>query len=143
MKFNAMLQPQPEGGFTVTFPDLPWGVTQGETIRESLDMAADVVAMVVRDLMLNGENIPQQRARRGRHLHSVTLPWMSSAKVALYVELRKQGMRKAELARRIGIPKQHVDRLLDLNHSSRGGLIDKAFRVLGKRLEIQVTDAAA
>jgi antitoxin HicB len=34
-----VLEPQPEGGFTVTSPAVPGLVTEGETIAESLDHA--------------------------------------------------------------------------------------------------------
>ncbi len=34
------LLPQPEGGFTVTFPDVPEAITQGESEAEAAAMAA-------------------------------------------------------------------------------------------------------
>lgn len=71
MQYAARLEPQPEGGFTVTFPDLPWGVTQGESVEECLALAADVIATVLRDLIRNGETIPQPRVRRGASVYMV------------------------------------------------------------------------
>jgi antitoxin HicB len=37
------LEPQPEGGYTVTSPALQGLVTEGETVRESLDNAWDAL----------------------------------------------------------------------------------------------------
>ena len=37
------LQPQPEGGYTVTSPALPGLVTEGETVEESIDNAWDAL----------------------------------------------------------------------------------------------------
>ena len=34
MKYAILLEPQPEGGFTVTVPDLPGCISQGETLDE-------------------------------------------------------------------------------------------------------------
>jgi antitoxin HicB len=51
-------------------------------------------------------------------------------------------MTKAELARRIGIPKTHIPRLFSLRHHSRLDLIESAFAALGKRLHVEVRDAA-
>jgi antitoxin HicB len=61
-----------------------------------------------------------------------TLPAMSAAKVALYQAMRAQDVRKAELARRLGVHLPQVDRLLDLRHASRFDQIDSALRALGK-----------
>ena len=48
----------------------------------------------------------------------------------------------AELARRMGQPKQQVERLFDLGRASRLDQLEAAFRALGKRLGIDVQDAA-
>jgi len=42
------------------------------------------------------------------------------------------GIRKAELARRLGIPKTTVDRLFDLDRHTRLDQIEAAFAALGK-----------
>ena len=52
------------------------------------------------------------------------------------------GIRKAEMARRMGISKVNVDRLFDLTHYSRLDQIEAAFRALGKELAIEIRDAA-
>jgi antitoxin HicB len=51
-------------------------------------------------------------------------------------------VRKAELARRMGIPKANVERIFDLEHASRFDLIEAAFRAIGKRIQVTVSDAA-
>jgi antitoxin HicB len=60
----------------------------------------------------------------------------------LYREFLASGIRKPELARRLGIPKAHVDRLFDLRHHSRLDQIEAAFKALGKEISIEVRDAA-
>ena len=49
---------------------------------------------------------------------------------------------KAEFARRIGIPKTHIERLFSLRHHSRLDRIEAAFAALGKRLHVEVRNAA-
>ncbi|MGI6361778.1 MAG: type II toxin-antitoxin system HicB family antitoxin [Bacillota bacterium] len=39
--YPACLYPCEEGGYTVVFPDLPGCVTEGDTLEDALDMAAD------------------------------------------------------------------------------------------------------
>ena len=67
---------------------------------------------------------------------------MQSAKAELYTAFRASGMKKAELARRIGISKTNIERLFDLDHSSRLDQIEAAFRAIGKKLEVTIRNAA-
>jgi antitoxin HicB len=67
---------------------------------------------------------------------------MQAAKVELYRQFRTSGLRKVDLARRIGIPKTVIDRLFDLTHHSRLDQLEAAFAALGKRLAVQIEDAA-
>lgn len=41
--FPYHLESQPEGGFTVTFPDVPEPISQGDTREEAATMAEDAV----------------------------------------------------------------------------------------------------
>jgi len=43
--FPAVLSPDPDGGYTVIFPDLPGCVTEGDTLAEALYMATDAMAL--------------------------------------------------------------------------------------------------
>lgn len=45
--FTVVLEPQPEGGFTVSVPALPEVVTEGETEEEALRMAAEAIRIVL------------------------------------------------------------------------------------------------
>jgi antitoxin HicB len=56
--------------------------------------------------------------------------------------MREAGVRKADLARRLGWHGPQIDRLLDLNHASRLDQIEAALAVLGKRLSVAVDNAA-
>ncbi|MDA8272013.1 MAG: type II toxin-antitoxin system HicB family antitoxin [Actinomycetota bacterium] len=42
-EFEIILTPQPEGGFTVTVPELPDVVTEGDTREEAIDMAREAI----------------------------------------------------------------------------------------------------
>ena len=140
---NTMFEPDIEkGGYVVYFPDFPWGVTQGDTEEEAIERALDAITMIIDELMKRGEEVPAPTRRRGRKYRSINLPALAAAKVELYQAFRASGIRKAELARRLGIPKTNVDRVFNLNHSTRLEQLDAAFRAVGKRLLIQVEEAA-
>jgi antitoxin HicB len=51
-------------------------------------------------------------------------------------EMVRQGVRKADLARLLGVHPPQVDRLLDLGHSSRIESVEAALSALGRHLEV-------
>jgi antitoxin HicB len=142
MVYQALFEAAEEGGYVVTFPDFPWGVTQGETEQEALRMAAEVIEIVIADRIAEGQPLPVQRKRRGKKYRDIRLPALVAAKAELYASFLESGISKAELARRLKIPRMNVDRLFDLQHQSRLDQIEAALRAIGKELEIIVHDAA-
>ncbi len=141
--YLALFEPDRKaGGYVVTFPDFGYGVTQGETDAEALEMAQDLLMLTIGDFMRESKALPKARRRRGAHFRPVTLPALQTAKVDLYNAFVASGLIKAELARRIGISKTHVDRLFSLRHHSQLEQIEKAFAALGKRLHVEARDAA-
>lgn len=57
--YPAILQQQPEGGYTVTFPDFQEAVTEGDDCDEALANAQEVLAAVIAQRMADAEPIPQ------------------------------------------------------------------------------------
>ncbi len=131
-----------DGGYTVTFPDFGWGVTEGKTLGEAEDMAADCIITMVSHCMAQDESIPKPGKHRGKRFRPITIPALVAAKIELYSAFRESGARKSDLARRMKISKGNIDRLFDLRRHTRLDRLDAAFRVLGKELSITVRDAA-
>ena len=86
------------------------------------------------------EDIPLPSPAAGRPC--AVLPVLTAAKVLLYRAMREAGVRKADLARRLGWHGPQMDRLLDLNHASRLDQIEAALAALGTRLSFDLADAA-
>jgi predicted RNase H-like HicB family nuclease len=57
--YNILLQPEPEGGYTVTCPSLPGLVTYGETLEEARAMAADAIEGYLECLSEDGLPLPE------------------------------------------------------------------------------------
>ena len=142
--YYARFDPDPESRrfFTITFPDIPWGVSQGENEQDGRAMALDLLRTVLAEHMRRGEEIPRPKSYRGARYRLISLPALEAAKVELYRVFLTSGMRKSELARALGIPKTNVDRLFALSRKSRLDQMEAAFAALGKRVEIAVRDAA-
>jgi antitoxin HicB len=142
MQYQALFEPDPKGGFVVTFPDFDWGVTQGDNQAEADAMASDALAMVIAHYIGHNQPLPRPRVHRGRRYRAVRLPALLGAKAELYSAFRQAGITKAELARRLGIPRMNVDRLFNPKHRSRLDQIEAALGAVSKRLTISVEDAA-
>jgi antitoxin HicB len=129
------------GGYVVTFPDFGYGVTQGETDEEAMEMAHDLLMLTIGDYIRESRPLPLAKRHRGSKFRPVLLPALQTAKVDLYAAFLESGLKKAEFARRIGIPKTHIERLFSLRHQSRLDQLEAAFAALGKRLHVEVRNA--
>jgi antitoxin HicB len=85
---------------------------------------------------------PEPKRYRGSKFRRVSLTALQGAKVDLYTTFLESGLKKSEFARRVGIPKTHIERLFSLRHHSRLDRIESAFAALGKRLHVEARSAA-
>ena len=72
------------GGYVVTFPDFGYGVTQGETDQEAMEMAQDLLMLTIGDYMREKKPLPTPVRRRGAKFRPVPLPALQATKVKLY-----------------------------------------------------------
>ncbi len=123
--------------FLVTFPDIPEAVSVGSDEDEALLNALDALETAIEIYFDEKREVPMPlKPKKGQPV--VDLPALVVSKVLLANEMIRQGVRKAELARRLNVHMPQVDRLLDPRHSSKLEAIEAAFRSLGKRLNISV-----
>jgi len=137
LTYPVKLEPDTNGSLLVTFPDLPEAITAGDDQEHALAMGLDALITALDFYFDDKRPIPLPSKVRKRQL-SVTLPALITAKVLLANEMLSQGVRKAELARRLNVHMPQVDRLLDLKHSSKLDAIESAFKQLGLQLEVSV-----
>jgi predicted RNase H-like HicB family nuclease len=57
-----LFEPAEEGGYVVTCPALPGLVTEGDTLQEARDMAADAIRGYLESLAKDGLPIPPEDA---------------------------------------------------------------------------------
>ncbi len=131
--YPVMLSPD-NGAFLVTFPDVPEAITFGATKAEALTMAVDALESGLSFYVDARKSLPVPSARPD--LPSVRPSALESIKLAVYQEMMNQGIRKADLARRLGWKAPQVDRLFDLGHASRLDQLEAAAKALGRHIEI-------
>jgi predicted RNase H-like HicB family nuclease len=58
LNYTVLMTPDETGGYVVTCPALPGLVTEGDTLEEARDMAADAIRGYIESLQKDGEAIP-------------------------------------------------------------------------------------
>jgi antitoxin HicB len=139
MRYPVELIPDDNDTLLVTSPDFPEMTTFGEGEKDALFHAVSAMETAIMGRMTDREPIPEpSRIKR----HSIVLPAQTALKVELYRALLAEGLRKADVARRLKWHAPQVDRLFDLRHASRLDQIEAAFRALGREIEFEVSKAA-
>ena len=138
LDYPVILEAQPEGGFVVTFPDVPEAITQGEDEDEALLYAIDAIETALSFYVDDRKPLPvPSKPKRGQR--TVCPSALECAKLGVYRAMTEQGIKKSELARRLGWHLPQVDRLFDLKHASRFDQIEAAARALGRHIEVSVS----
>jgi antitoxin HicB len=131
--YPVILTPD-DGTVLVTFPDIPEAITFGTTDAEALAMAVDALETALSFYVDERKPLPVPSIRPD--LPTVRPSALESIKLAIYQEMLAQGVRKAELARRLGWKAPQVDRLFDLNHASRLDQLEAAAKALGRHIDV-------
>jgi antitoxin HicB len=88
LTYPAAFEPDPAGGFCVSFRDIPEALTQGETIEEAREMAADALATAMEFYFEDRRPVPWPSARRqGEYMIDVP-PEVSAAVLQLNEDLK-------------------------------------------------------
>ncbi len=141
MRYRVVLKRASNQTVVATFPDVPEAHTVGNDEAQALRRAPDALETALAIYVDERRDLPRPaRPRKGQRM--VALAPMAAAKLAIYQAMRDQGVTQVALARRIGCDPKDVRRLLDLAHRSRLDRLEAALAALGKRLVLEVRDAA-
>lgn len=137
--FPVTLTPdKDDGGFVVTFRDLPEAITQGETHEECMTEATDCLEEAIAARIDENLDIPRpSKLKRGEEV--VHLPIQMTLKAALYLAMREAHMTKVELAQLMEIDEKEVRRMVDPHHGTKLPTMERALKVLGKHAEVHVS----
>lgn len=126
-----------DGTVLATCPDLPEVASVGDDEQEALDNVLEAIELAIQYRIAQREPVPApSRHRKGRH--PVRLPAQATGKVLLHNEMLAQNIRKAELARRLGVHLPQVDRLLNPRHASKLEMLEAALQAVGRQLDVRV-----
>ncbi|WP_072100621.1 type II toxin-antitoxin system HicB family antitoxin [Yersinia rohdei] len=134
MTYPVKLQKDGDGYF-VSFPDIPEALTQGDTKEEALEMARDALVTAFEFYFEDNRPVPLPS---GLGDDFVSVPASVWAKVLLLNAMLETGITNAELARRMGLKPQEVQRIVTLGHNTKIDTIEAALAALDKCLELSI-----
>jgi antitoxin HicB len=133
--YRISLTPDDNGTLLIACPDLPEVTSFGEDEPDSLLRARDAIEEAIAARIAHRKEVPLPSDGEGPR---VLLPALTVAKIELYRLASAQHVRKAELARRLGMHGPQIDRLFDLRHTSQLPQLEAAFEAMGRRLVVNV-----
>jgi antitoxin HicB len=127
------------GEVVVSFRDIEGCHTSGTDEADALEEAQDALAEAIAGRINRGDPIPPPSAPvPGEYL--VAVPTDMAAKAALVLAFRDSGLKPASLAERLGTDEGTVRRMLDPRHDTASGHIQRALRILGSELVVEVRE---
>jgi len=135
------LRPDENHTIVASFPDVPEAITAGRDEANALDWAQDALVVALSVYIEDRRNIPAPSTPRPDQ-PTVPLPPAVAAKLAIYQAMHDQEVSQLELAERLGCDARQVRRILDLDHASRLDQLEAALKALGKRLVVDIREAA-
>ncbi len=126
-----------DGGFVVTFRDLPEAITQGDSVEQAVREARDCLEEAVANRIAMDLPIPEPSEVETGEVR-IALHAQMAAKASLSMAMREEGMSKVELAKRLRCDEKSVRRLLDPLYSPRMARLERALEELGHQLVVGV-----
>ncbi|MBE9044589.1 type II toxin-antitoxin system HicB family antitoxin [Pleurocapsales cyanobacterium LEGE 10410] len=121
-----------DGGFTVTFRDLPEAITQGENIEDALNEAADCLEEAIANRVIRRLPIPTpSEANENEYL--VTTPLQTSFKASIWLAMQEKNINQTQLAQTLRVGEKEVRRILDPSHNTKLETLERSLLALGKR----------
>jgi len=126
-----------EGTVMVTFTDVPEAITFGLDEDEALLQAVDALESALTFYIEDRKLLPiPSKPKKGQK--TVRPSALECGKLGVYQAMTEQGIKKSELARRLGWHMPQIDRLFDLRHASKLDQIEAAASVLGKHVKLHI-----
>lgn len=134
--YPASLEPDPDGGYVVTFRDVPEAITHGMSREEALENAREALGLALRGYLADERPLPEPGPGGD---HPRIAPYAAdAAKLAVIAAFGEAGISKSELARRLGKGENEARRILDPDHPTKLAMLDAALIALGIQLVISV-----
>lgn len=138
-RYPALFEPNGEGGYIVSFRDVPEALTEGWSLEEAKNNALDALITSIEFYIEGNKPFPLPSSQQKDEV-LINLPISIVAKVLLLNTMAKQHIRPIDLANKMKVRPQEINRIVDLKHNTKIDTIEKAFKALNLNLNIFVTN---
>ena len=130
-----------EGTYEISYCDFP--EIQGATFnKENIELEAEeTLTAAIAELIASRLPIPLPSSD-AKNAFIVYLPILSCLKIALSNAIIETNTRKSDLARKLNINAQQIERLLDIHYASKIEALEQALYLLGYDIAVMVTKRA-
>ncbi len=137
-RFPAQVEPNGKGGFIASFKDVPEALTEAATVEELKENALDALVTAIDFYIEDRRAFPEPSAAAEEDL-VVELPASVIAKILLLNAMIETNTRPVDLARKLGVSRQEVNRITDLHHATKIDTIARALHALNRELNLSVS----
>ena len=124
-----------DGGFVISFRDIPEAITQSESRKACFFEATDCLDEAIAGRIDDGLDLPTPSKVKSTE-HLILLPAQTAIKAALYIAMKEENVNKSELARRLKIDVREVRRMLNPHHGTKLPNMEQALAALGRRVDL-------
>lgn len=131
--YPVKVQSNNEGGFIATFPDVPEANTEAWSMEQLKTNAQDALITSIDFYIEDHRHFPSPSKVKNGNM-AIELPASIATKIVLLNLMVSLNIRPVDLARKMKIKPQEVNRIIDVHHATKIDTIQKAIKVLGKEL---------
>lgn len=135
VRYPAKITQDPAGGVFVQFIDMDEAFTEGDSLEEALFNAVEVLTLTLDGRLAEGLDIPEP-SRNVKHAQYIAPD--AKTQGALLLRAARGDRSIADLARALETSWPQAKRLEDARHWPSLKTLDRAARVLGKRLVLSI-----
>lgn len=137
MKYPAIIT-EDDGGFMVSFRDIPQALTGADNYKDAVVMAQDALVTAFSFYTEDKVLIPMPSAPEPNEV-MIAIPITVAAKILLLNTMLSQYVSQAKLAKLMGATPQQVSRIVNLTHPTKIDTIQQALKSMGYDLVITIS----
>ena len=134
-EYPVTIEPNGEGGYIASFRDIPEALTEGWSLDGVRKNALQALITAVEFYIEDNRSFPLP-SKPEKNEEVVVLPASIISKILLLNSMAEQKVRPADLAKKMNIRPQEVNRIINLKHNTKIDTIEKALNALGLSLSI-------
>tara|TARA_B100000767_G_C19665819_1_gene493048 strand:- start:331 stop:777 length:447 start_codon:yes stop_codon:yes gene_type:complete len=126
-----------DGGYIVSFRDVPEALTQGDTLEEAMLNASEALDEAFAGFIVDGDPLPKPSKIRQED-YAVSVPTQTVFKFFLRSSMKSSKLSNIALSKKLGVNEKEVRRIIDPKHNTAMGRLEKALNATGQQPVIAI-----